>query len=126
MLPLLFLESRNGNCAVKVNDAKSNRVDIDNIIMQGTVWGSLFCTATMDKLGQLMYNNSDLVYKYKGVVDTPCLGMVDDILSIQQCSSKSVKTNEVINAFVELKKLRFSPDKCRTVAAAKNVPFSQF
>ena len=115
MLPLLFLESRNGNCAVKVNDAKSNRVDIDNIIMQGTVWGSLFCTATMDKLGPLMYNNSDLVYKFKGVGDTPCLGIVDDILSILQFSSKSVKTNAVINAFVKLKKLRFSPDKCHRI-----------
>ena len=118
-LPLLFLESRNGNCAVKVNNAKSNRVDIDNIIMQGTVWGSLFCTATMDKLGQLMYNNSNLVYKYKGVVDTPCLGMVDDILSIQQCLSKSVNTNAVINAFVELKKLKFSPDKCHRIHIGK-------
>ena len=74
----------------------------------------------MDKLGQIIYNNRDLVYKYKGVVDTPCLGMVDDILSIQQCSSKSVKTNAVINAFVELKKLKFSTDKCHRIHVSKN------
>ena len=73
--------------------------------MQGTVWGSLCCTASMDKLGQLVYNNSELLYKYKGEVDIPSLGMVDDILSIQKCSSDSLQTNAVINAFVEAKNL---------------------
>ena len=45
-LPLLFLESRNAQCAVKINDERSEHVNIKNIIMQGTVWGSLFCTST--------------------------------------------------------------------------------
>ena len=72
------------------------------------VWGSLLCTATMDKLGQLAYNNDELTYKYKGVVDTPSLGMVDDVLSIQKCSGDALKANAVINAFVETKKLKLS------------------
>ena len=118
-LPLLFLENMNAQCAVKVNNCKSKRIDIKNTIMQGTVWGSLFCTATMDKLGKLVYKDKELVYKYKGVVDTPCLGMVDDILSIQRCSNKSVKTNSVINAFVELKKLKFSETKCHRIHLGK-------
>ena len=53
-LPLLSL-ANNGKCAIKTNDRKSERVDISNIIMQGTVWGSLFCTTTMDKLAKLIY-----------------------------------------------------------------------
>ena len=88
--------------------------------MQGTIWGSLYCTATMDKLGKLFYQDKELVYKYKGVVDTPCLGMVDDLLSIQKCSSKSVKTNATINSFVELKKLKFSKDKCNRIHIGKH------
>ena len=36
-LPLLFLESQNAQCAIKVNDDISKRVDIKNIVMQGTV-----------------------------------------------------------------------------------------
>ena len=107
-LPLLFLETRNGKCAVKVNEGKSKRFDIENIIMQGTVWGSLFCTTSMDKLARLIYSKEELLYRYKGVVDTPSLGMVDDVLSIQKCSRKTVKTNATINAFVELKKLKFT------------------
>ena len=40
---------------------------------QGTVWGSLFCTATIDKLGKLKYENESLLYQYKGQVSVPAL-----------------------------------------------------
>ena len=83
-LGLLFLENQNANIAIKTEGGKSVRKSIRNIIMQGTVWGSLLCTSTMDRLGQLMYSDPKLIYKYKGVVDTPSLGMVDDILCIQK------------------------------------------
>ena len=33
---------------IKVNDGKSERIDIKNIIMQGAVWGSLYCKTSMD------------------------------------------------------------------------------
>ena len=81
--------------------------------MQGTVWGSLCCTASMDKLGKLVYNNTDLLYKYKGEVDIPSLGMVDDILSIQRCS------NAVVNAFIESKNLTLSKAKCDRIQIDK-------
>ena len=71
--------------------------------MQGTVWGSLFCTATMDTLGKLEYGNKYLLNKYK------------HILNIQKCSINSVKTNAVINAFVESKKLTMSKTKCHRI-----------
>ena len=62
-LPLLFLENKNANIAVKTSTGKSNRETIHNVVMQGTVWGSLFCTASMDKLGKLIYQNEDLLFK---------------------------------------------------------------
>ena len=65
-LPLLFLENSNAQIAVKTPNGISRRETISNIIMQGSVWGSLLCTTTMDKLGQLFYENEDLVYMYKG------------------------------------------------------------
>ena len=77
------------------------------------------CTATMDKLGQLAYKNSDLTYKYKGVVETPTLGMVDDVLSVQKCSDDALKANAVINAFVEGKKLKLSNKKCHKIHVSK-------
>ena len=80
--------------------------------MQGTVWGSLFCTTTMDKLPKMIYNTPELIYKYKGEVDVPPLEMVDDILTVQNCGLQSLQMNAEVNAFVELKKLKLSEKKC--------------
>ena len=72
--------------------------------MQGTVWGSLFCTATIDKLSQQAYADKTLLYKNKGEVSVPPLGMVDDVLTIQKCGSTSSAINTEVNAFFKQKK----------------------
>ena len=95
-LPLLFLENNIAQVAVKSSGGISNRVTIRNIIMQGSVWGSICCVVLMDKLGQQAYSNPDMLYYYKGIVATPPLQMVDDILGIQKCSKKSSRMNNVI------------------------------
>ena len=73
----------------------------------------------MDKLGQLAYENENLLYWYKGSVAIPPLCMVDDILSVQECSQSSVQINSVINSFIELKKLTFSSKKCSKIHVGK-------
>ena len=119
-LPLLFLENQNAHVAVKTPNGLSPRVNIQNIVMQGSVWGSLFCTTTMDKLGQLAYENSELLYMYKGLVSVPPICMVDDILSVQKCSETG-GINATINAFIESKKLTLSNRKCNRIHIGKHV-----
>ena len=114
-LVLLYLENQNANIAVKTPRGKSNRTSIKNLIMQGTIWSSFLCTVSMDKLGQFVYDHPDLVYKYKGVVETPSLGMVDDVLCVQKCSTQTVKMNSIINSFMESKKLKLSAKKCNRI-----------
>ena len=92
---------------------------LNKIIMQGTMWGSLFCTATMDKLGKLKYANEDMMFKYKGEVNVPGLEMVDDIADIQKCGTNAVKVNAVVNSFIEHKKLTLSVGKCHKIHCGK-------
>ena len=80
-LNLLYEENVNAQVAVKVNSGITKRVTISNNIMQGTVWGSLLCTCTIDKLGKHAYDHPELLYKYKGV-PIPPLEKVDDILTV--------------------------------------------
>ena len=119
-LPLLFLENQNAKVAIKNSEGISKRVNIRNVVMQGSVWGSLFCTTTMDKLGQIAYENADLLYMYKGVVAVPPICMVDDIMSIQKCS-QATQINATINAFIEMKKLTLSKKKCSRIHIGKQV-----
>ena len=54
-LNLLYLMNESANIAIKTPNGMTERIILKKIIMQGTVWGSLFYTATMDKLGKLKY-----------------------------------------------------------------------
>ena len=85
-LVLLYEETINAKIAIKTPNWTTTRKDIKNIIMQGTVFGSLICTSVMDKLAKIFYQNPELVYKYKYNVEVPVLGMVDDVLC-QGCIS---------------------------------------
>ena len=85
--------------------------------MQGTVWGSLLCTSTVDGLGKQCYKTPEILYHYKGV-PIPPLGMVDDVVCVSNVD-KTQKMNEVINTFIERKKLKLSKDKCFQIHVGK-------
>ena len=118
-LVLLYEETKNAKIAIKTPNGTTARRDIKNIIMQGTVFGSLICTSVMDKLAKIFYQNPDLVYKYKNKVEVPVLGMVDDVLCVTNCSSKTLISNATINSFMELNKLTLSADKCSRIHVGK-------
>ena len=69
----------------------------------------------LDKMGKLMYSKPELLYMYKGLVGTPPLQMVDDILGIQKCSNKSLQLHSAINTFINLEKLKLSKKKCHNI-----------
>ena len=74
--------------------------------MQGTVWGSMMCTSTIDSLRKQSYAKTEDLYRYKGI-NIPPLGMVDDIICVSNVE-KTLKMNKNINTFIEKKKLKFS------------------
>ena len=87
--------------------------------MQGSVWGPLCCTSTMDKIGQRAYKSGSPLYTYKGQVSVPPLGMVDDEITMARCTVESTKTNAFMNNFTEMKKLQFGAKKCKKMHVGK-------
>ena len=118
-LNLLYLLNKDAQVAVKTSKGISERETISNIIMQGTVWGGMFCTTSMDKLGKLQYENEDMLYKYKGLVGVPVLEMVDDILDVKKCGNEAIKSNVLVNTFIEHKKIKMGKDKCHQIHCGK-------
>ena len=118
-LSLLYMENEVCKVAVKTPAGLSRRVEIPRIVLQGTVFGNLKCTSSMDKIGKNAYLSKNAIYTYKGSVEIPPLGMVDDELIISECGNDSVMTNSVINTFIESKKLRFAESKCHKIHIGK-------
>ena len=77
----------------------------------------------MDKLGKLKYSNYEMLFKYKGIVGVPALEMVDDVVDIQKCGIYAIKSNAVVNSFMEHKKLTLSKSKCHKMHCGKRTQF---
>ena len=79
--------------SVKINDKLSSRISVQDVIMQGSVWGSLKCTNTMDKMNKIAMADESLHYRYKQDSNIPIgvLCMIDDTLAISECGSDSIR-----------------------------------
>ena len=124
-LNILYLMNQHAEVVIKTSSGNTTRTSMSNLIMQGTVWGSLFCTVSMDKLPMHQYENRENLYKYRGVVSVPSLEMVDDIIDIKKCGKDSVISNAVINSFIEHKKLTMGKSKCHKIHCGQKSEFCQ-
>ena len=93
-LPLLFMSNSTAQVAVKTSTGLTDRISILKIVMQGTVWGSLFCVALMDRLVKLVNNDENILFYYKDSVPIPPLEMVDDVLGIQNVAQNQLISME--------------------------------
>ena len=113
LLNLLYIENETAKIAVKVNGQLTKRVNVKNVEIQGSVWGSMKCTNTMDQLNKIILKQDHLTYHYKGDenIKIGVLGMIDDTLSISKCGTPSIQKNAVLNSFIETQRLTLSQDK---------------
>ena len=100
----MYQENVNAKVAIKAASGTTRPMTISDVIMQGTVWASLFCTATMAKLGKLVYSMPERMYKYKGV-PIPPLGMIDDVITVTNVD-QTTDMNKLVNTFMDHKNLR--------------------
>ena len=112
-LNLLYIENKNAQIAVKVNNKLSMRINVKDVIMQGSVWSSLKCTTSMDRLNKIALQDESLQYCYKGDKNIPIgvLGFVDDTLGVSECGKAAIKKNSVINSFMDCQRLTLSKEK---------------
>ena len=62
-LVLLYEETKNAMIAIKTAKGLTERNTIQTVIMQGSVFGTIMCTAVMDKLAKIFYSEPTIVYK---------------------------------------------------------------
>ena len=109
---LLYEENKENLVAIRTAYGLTDRFTLEKIVMQGTVFGPVKCAVQMDKLGARAYRSGSPLLLYKDTVQVPPLGMIDDLLVMDLCSSSGIITNSVVNSFVESKRLSFGIKKC--------------
>ena len=122
----VLIANSNQSCQIAVKTpwgSTTPRNEFRNIEMQGGVLTPLKCSVQMDTLGLEFLSSvehSKILYKYKGFVNIPPLEFVDDILTITNCSTDSIKMNALVHSKVECKKLELSDKKCFKLHVGKN------
>ena len=106
-LALVYETNISNLVAVNTPAGQTERVSIPTIVQQGSGWGPMQCSVSVDKIGKMAKERGVHQYLYKGLVRVLPLACVDDLLGFATCGNKSVALNTFINTHIELKKLRF-------------------
>ena len=105
---LLANSNRVSKVAVKTPwGSLTERVDIKEIEMQGTVLAPLKCSTQIDSIGRDCFETNAGLFKYKGCVSIPPLSMIDDILAVAECNSDATEVNAIIENKINTKQLKF-------------------
>ena len=118
-LNLLHSVNENVNIVVKTPVGKTSKESINNVIIQGDVFGPMLCSKQVDSFGKECLEEKKYTYLYRGKVEIPPLTMVDDVLCISECGYKSVMVNEYMQCKSDSKKLQFGPSKCKKIHIGK-------
>ena len=108
------------NVAIKTPVGKTDRRTITNAIIQGDVFGPMFCAKQIDEIGKECLENEKYTYSYKGEVAIPPLVMLDDVAYVAECGPNSVMSNTYISFKTNSKKLQFGAGKCAKMHIGKS------
>ena len=116
---LLYNVNTHAKVAVKTQVGQTERGSIRNSVIQGDVFGPLLCSKQVDTFGKECLEEKKYVYQYKGEVDIPPLGMVDDLICVSECGYKTAMIHSFIKLKTESKKLQFGAEKCKKLHVGK-------
>ena len=112
-LALLYNINSHVKVAVKTPVGITDRKSIYNVITQGDVFAPILCSNLVDTFGRECLMEEKYIYSYKGLVDIPPLGMVDDLVCVSSCGHRTAMMNGFLNYKTSSKKLLFGVNKCK-------------
>ena len=106
--------------AIKTPVGRTSRGNINSSIIQGDVFGPMFCGKHLDGIGKDSIEYSKYTYKYKGIVEIPPLIMLDDLITVSECGIKTTMVNTYVKFQTASKKLQFGNKKCKKIHIGKS------
>ena len=124
-LALIYNSNKENLVSVKSPVGLTERVNIPSVVMQGTTFGPMQCSNSIDSIGKKCVKRHEHLFSYRGLVKVPPLAMVDDLLAVSSCGFQSLAVNVFVNAQIEMKKLQFhtadssGKSKCKVIHVGK-------
>lgn len=84
----------------------TERVEVNDSVLQGECLGPLKCSNSVDKIGKQCIEDETNLYYYRNSTAVPPLGMVNDVICVAKCGAESVEMNAYVNAMSSIKKLQ--------------------
>ena len=116
-LNLLYEGNKTTRMCVETNFGRSERVELNKVVMQGSVPGGLLCSNQLSKLCNKLYEEGN-VYMYRSQIPVPPLAMVDDVVAVVECNSTdALACNIKTDTFIQRKKLesQVGEGKCQWI-----------
>ena len=120
-IALLYESNKTSQVSIKTPVGITERKEIEEVVMQGGVFGGILCSLQNDKVGRESIETGENIYKYKNSVHVPSLGFVDDGIGIALCGDESLKLNVKTVEATKAKKLSLNSDKCKVLHIGKKI-----
>ena len=119
-LNLIHEADKSHSIGVNTPCGMTERVEVNDSVLQGECLGPLKCSNSVDKIGKQCIEDGKNLYYYRNNTAVPPLGMVDDVICIAKCGAESVEMNAYVNAMSSIKKLQLGTKKCHQIHVGKD------
>ena len=119
-LHLIYEANKNVTVRVKTSYGLTEEVHLEEVVLQGEVWGPSLAANQVDTFGKEMIKEDySFMYRYKGYIPVPVLGQIDDVIGITLAGYKAAQLNSYIHVMTANKYLQFGYDKCKAMLVGK-------
>ena len=84
-LALIYEANRKNKVAIKTPSGVTERVIIEEIVMQEEVMAPLECSVSVDTFDKECQQEEKYLFYYRDMIGVPSLSMVDDEVNISKC-----------------------------------------
>ena len=119
-LSLILKANQTVYMAVKTPGGLTDRVMIENSVLQGDTFGSLLASVQVDAIAKEV-EKAGIGYNYKEELPINILGLVDDLIGVTEAGFKTQIMNTILNLKSAEKGLQFGTSKCKTMIIGKKV-----
>ena len=117
-ISILFQANEDIAMSVNTPNGQTDRQMIKYSVLQGDTWASLVAGVQADSVNKDI-KEAGCGYMYRGEVEVPSLGLVDDTLCVTEPGTKAHIVNTVMNVRAGDKSLRFGAKKCKKMFIGK-------